>query len=278
MSEAIASSRPDSEQLAVMATGLAYEDRAREHAAALNVPLLTTATDLSILKAPELVLCCGEQLSLQQTGAAAPGPVSVDFVGGAVGHRRRFGGGSGQQIAKAIGIQSGIRPRVLDVTAGLGRDAFVLATLGCDVSLRERSPVVALLLADGLQRAAKVPELADICARMSLQPGDGIAAMHGWQPQRDGEPPQVIYLDPMFPHRQKKAEVKKEMRLFRPLVGDDADADELLAAALALAVNRVVVKRPRKAPPLQGPTPSYALEGKSGRFDIYALKKLSTAD
>ena len=230
-----------------------------------------------------------ERLALPQTGDAdlalqigsegwqlvlldenAPGPVRVDFVAGAVAHRRLFGGGAGQLIARAVGLQPGVRPTVLDATAGLGRDAFVLAQLGCPVSLIERQPLIALLQEDGLQRAAAVAEVAPIVARMRLFTGDAIERMRGWV----GEPPQVIYLDPMFPHRDKSALVKKEMRLFRPLVGDDDDAPALLAAALALATHRVVVKRPRKAPAVAGPLPGLVLEGKSSRFDIYPKKSL----
>lgn len=200
----------------------------------------------------------------------APGPVRVDFVEGAAAHRRMFGGGSGQMIAKAVGVQPGVRPQVLDATAGLGRDAFVLAELGCPVVLIERQPLIAALLEDGLARARADAEVAPIVARMRLCFGDAINLMRAWL----GEPPQVIYLDPMFPHSDKRALVKKEMRLFRPLVGADDDAPALLEAALALATHRVVVKRPRKAPVVAGEKPAYALEGKSSRFDVYAKKSL----
>lgn len=210
-------------------------------------------------------------LQLVELGPQAPGPVRVDFVEGAVAHRRQFGGGAGQMIAKAVGIAQGIRPRVLDATAGLGRDAFVLASLGCQVDLIERQPLIGALLGDGLQRAAADAEVASIVARMRLLQGNAIELMAGWQ----GEAPQVIYLDPMFPHRDKSALVKKEMRLFRPFVGDDLDAPALLEAALKLASHRVVVKRPRKAPVIEGAKPGYALEGKSSRYDIYPLKKLT---
>ncbi|OLU32772.1 SAM-dependent methyltransferase [Pseudomonas sp. PA15(2017)] len=210
-------------------------------------------------------------LQLVELGPQAPGPVRVDFVEGAVAHRRQFGGGAGQMIAKAVGIAQGIRPRVLDATAGLGRDAFVLATLGCHMDLIERQPLIGALLEDGLQRAAADAEVANIVARMRLLQGNAIELMAGWQ----GEAPQVIYLDPMFPHRDKSALVKKEMRLFRPFVGDDLDAPALLEAALELASHRVVVKRPRKAPVIEGAKPGYALEGKSSRYDIYPLKKLT---
>lgn len=209
-------------------------------------------------------------LQFVECGPLAPGPVRVDFLEGAVAHRRQFGGGSGQMIAKAVGIQPGVRPSVLDATAGLGRDAFVLAELGCAVSLIERQPLIAALLEDGLRRAAADADVGPVVGRMCLQAGDAIELMRHWA----GEAPQVIYLDPMFPHRDKSALVKKEMRLFRPLVGADDDAPALLAAALALASHRVVVKRPRKAPTIAGEVPGYALEGKSSRYDIYPKKSL----
>jgi len=211
-----------------------------------------------------------EGLQFAELGAKAPGAVRVDFVEGAVAHRRLFGGGSGQMIAKAVGVQSGVRPQVLDATAGLGRDAFVLASLGCNMTLIERQPLIAALLEDGLARARQSAEVAPIVAQMRLLQGNAIELLEAWT----DAPPQVIYLDPMFPHRDKSALVKKEMRLFRPLVGDDLDAPALLAAALTLASHRVVVKRPRKAPCIEGGKPSYVLEGKSSRYDIYTKKAL----
>ena len=211
-----------------------------------------------------------EGLQFVELGPQAPGAVRVDFVEGAVAHRRLFGGGTGQMIAKAVGVQPGVRPQVLDATAGLGRDAFVLASLGCSMTLIERQPLIAALLEDGLARARQSTEVAPIAAQMRLLQGNAIEMLSAWT----DEAPQVIYLDPMFPHRDKSALVKKEMRLFRPLVGDDLDAPALLAAALALASHRVVVKRPRKAPCIEGAKPSYVLEGKSSRYDIYAKKAL----
>jgi 16S rRNA (guanine1516-N2)-methyltransferase len=211
-----------------------------------------------------------EGLQFVELGPQAPGAVRVDFVEGAVAHRRLFGGGTGQMIAKAVGVQPGVRPQVLDATAGLGRDAFVLASLGCSMTLIERQPLIAALLEDGLARARQSAEVAPIAAQMRLLQGNAIELLSAWT----DEAPQVIYLDPMFPHRDKSALVKKEMRLFRPLVGDDLDAPALLAAALALASHRVVVKRPRKAPCIDGAKPSYVLEGKSSRYDIYAKKAL----
>ena len=249
-----------------MSVRIVAADPALERQAALLAGQLALDTTDPVQFELQLAL---DGLQLQETNSTA-GPVRVDFVGGAMAHRRQFGGGAGQMIARAVGIQGAVRPHVLDATAGLGRDAFVLACLGCRVDMIERHPVVAALLADGLERARQDIDTAPVVANMQLRQGNAIELLQNWQ----GEIPQVIYLDPMFPQRSKSAQVKKEMRLFQPLVGGDDDAPALLAAALELASHRVVVKRPRIAPALEGMKPGYSLQGKSSRFDIYPKKTL----
>ncbi|WP_028294779.1 class I SAM-dependent methyltransferase [Oceanobacter kriegii] len=213
-------------------------------------------------------------LALQEGGKKGKARVQVDFTAGAAAHRRKFGGGMGQDIAKAVGISSGYKPSVIDATAGLGRDSFVLATLGCTVRAHERQPVVAALLQDGLQRAVDDPDVGDIIARMSLKFGSSHELL---QPiDNPADKPDVVYLDPMFGEDAKgSAQVKKDMQAFRSLVGADMDADELLDHALGVARCRVVVKRGRKAVPLADRAPSYSLTGKSNRFDVYALAKVA---
>ncbi len=224
----------------------------------------------------DYVLFLGEQgLSLCQTGKKAAGPISCDFAGGGARHRRLYGGGKSQTIAKAVGIKDRIRPQVADLTAGLGGDAFVLATLGCRVTLVERNPVVAALLRDGLERARIAAEedreLADILSRMILAEKDS----KRWLEELPAaELPEVIYLDPMFPERKKSALVNKNMQAFQQVVDADEDADALLPLALEKALFRVVVKRPVQAPWLANIKPGLALEGKSVRFDIYPLKSM----
>ena len=244
----------------VEALAAQFQAQAEAWAQRLGLPLVDEAAEFAVQLG-------AEGLQIQQLGPQAPGPVRVDFVEGQAAHRRLYGGGNGQMIAKAVGIAQGVRPRVLDATAGLGKDAFVLASLGCEMTLIERQPLIAALLEDGLARARGDAEIGPIVARMQLLTGNAIERMRAWE----REAPQVIYLDPMFPHRDKSALVKKEMRVFRPLVGDDLDAPALLEAALALATHRVVVKRPRKAPIIEGGKPSHSLEGKSSRYDIYPL-------
>ncbi|MGB0414681.1 MAG: class I SAM-dependent methyltransferase [Coraliomargarita sp.] len=197
--------------------------------------------------------------------------IRADFQSPSVTYRRKQGGGRGQLIARAVGFKANHAPRVLDGTAGLGGDAFVLASLGCEVRMCERVPAVRALLADGLVQARKHADAQDaqlgvVLDRMKLLEADAIEYL---QALDEGERPDVIYLDPMFPERTKSALVKKEMRVFHDLVGADSDADQLLEVALPVARQRVVVKRPRLATALSGPKPSNVIEGKTSRYDIY---------
>ncbi len=207
----------------------------------------------------------GDKLALVDFDDPKTGGVIVDFLSGESRYRQQHGGGKKESIAKAIGVKGDATPRVLDATPGLGRDAFVLASLGCHVTMVERSPVVAALLEDGLRRLADAaPELY---SRFALVHGHSPDVMKNWQ----GDVIDAIYLDPMFPHRKKSALVKKEMRLFQQLLGPDEDADELLAPARALAKKRVVVKRPNAADVLAGVQPSMAITSKKHRFDVYII-------
>lgn len=204
--------------------------------------------------------------------------LAVDFASGRAAHRRRFGGGKGQLIAKAVGLQSKRKNiSVLDCTAGQGGDAFVLASLGCDVTMIERSFIAHVLLASGLEQARvkasndSDDELIAVLERMVLLHGDAKQVMSAKAQQFD-----VVYLDPMFPERKKSALVKKEMQCFHQIIGKDLDADLLLQQAQATAKYRTVVKRPKNAPHLNDEAPTYTLEGKSTRFDIYVNQSIDT--
>ncbi|MDA8160059.1 MAG: class I SAM-dependent methyltransferase [Desulfobacteraceae bacterium] len=196
--------------------------------------------------------------------------VRVDFGSDAFLYRLRHGGGRRQPLGRAVGLKPGHSPRVLDATAGLGRDAFILAALGCEVVLCERSAIIFALLEDGLQRAARDHRLSEIAGRLTLQAADSLQLM---ATLKAGEAPEVIYLDPMFPPRSKTALVKKEMRLVRAAAGDDdGDPAALLGLARNCAGRRVVCKRPATAPPLAGrPAPDFAITTPRHRFDVYLV-------
>ncbi len=209
-------------------------------------------------------------LVLRNADLPKQGDIMVDFASGAATYRRKFGGGKSEGIAKAVGLHKKADLQVIDATAGLGRDAFVLASLGASVTLVERNPLVAALLQDGLRRAATDPLLAEwLPSRMQLVHASAHQAL------QQLPAPDVVFLDPMFPAREKSAAVKKEMAAFHHVVGSDEDADALLPLALALAKKRVVVKRPGYADFLNQQTPSMSITGKNNRFDVYVLAAIS---
>ncbi len=229
---------------------------------------LTQAMQGVSAPAPFALVLTEGRLELRKLDEPKLGAVYVDLAEGAAAHRRKFGGGRGQSIARAVGLKHGHTPSVVDGTAGLGRDAFVLASLGCEVTLCERHPVVHALLADGLRRAALDPDIGHwVGERLRLLPfGQTLADIE--------HQPDVVYLDPMFPHKKKAALVKKEMRVFHSLVGPDEDADALLPLALQLARARVVVKRPGYAGFLNEVKPSAQIATKNNRFDLYVKQAL----
>jgi 16S rRNA (guanine1516-N2)-methyltransferase len=142
---------------------------------------------------------------------------------------------------------------VLDATAGLGRDSAALALAGYEVTACERAPAIA-----ALWKQARLPK------RLHFVEGDArhvLAAL--------ADPPEAVLLDPMYPDDgDRKSAPSKDLVKLRELVGDDADAPELLAIARRVALLRVVVKRPKKAPPL-APDASHSWEGASTRYDLY---------
>jgi 16S rRNA (guanine1516-N2)-methyltransferase len=224
-------------------------------------------------RAPEsgFHLCLtSEGLELRQAGPDAPGPIRVEFAAGAMGHRLRFGGGRGQPLARAVGMKAGVSPSIWDATAGLGRDGLVLASLGSRVTLCERAPVPAALLDDALLRAAQDADIGDwIRARIQPRYADSVEALAALG---SDERPDVVYLDPMYPPGKSSVRAKKEMRALQLLLGGDRDSGRLLEAALASAVRRVVVKRPRRAGWLADRQPSTYVESKNTRYDIYVTQ------
>lgn len=189
----------------------------------------------------------------------------VDFIHGKNGYRLARNLTTRQPLARAVGIKPGIRPIIFDATAGLGADGFVLASLGCEVTLCERNPVVFELLKDGLRRGVEDIRIVNtISGRMQLIEGDAVDILNKKQGIFD-----TVYLDPMYPHRNKSALNRQAMRALRKLVGDDVDGNTLLVAAMAAAKKRVVVKRPANAPHLAGISPSHITPMKNSRFDVY---------
>ena len=171
-----------------------------------------------------------------------------------------------QGLAKAVGFKPHYLPRVLDATAGFARDSFTLASLGCRVTMLERSPVLAALLSEAMERVSYDHNVADTLERMQVQCTEAMKYLTQLTPE---QAPDVIYLDPMFPERKKKAQVKKEMQILHQLLGSDDHTPYPLQLAINTAKNRVVVKRPKQAEDLNNMEPSFRVTGKASRYDIY---------
>ena len=190
--------------------------------------------------------------------------VTVNFDSAAMQHRRK--GGHNEMLGRAVGLKADRKPLIWDATGGLGRDAFVLADLGCEVTLCERVPVLAWLLDQAVQAAAVsgMDQVRAAAERMSV-----LAADSKTQRASTGT---VIYLDPMFPERKKAAAVKKEAAMLQHLADQTDDSESLWQWAWDQPVERIVVKRPLRAPILGHIRPAHTLKGKSVRFDVFTRR------
>lgn len=194
----------------------------------------------------------------------------IDFLTGKLAYRAHHANRRNELLARAISISPQEKPLIVDATAGLGRDSFILAALGYEVIMLERSPTLYESLTGALSQAKADEKTAPIITRMTLIHADSKTWLANQHYPRQ---PDVIYLDPMFPERKKSALVKKEMLMLQALVGEDPDSAELFETAINCAKRRVVVKRPKLAENITDRQPDYTLKGNSSRFDVYLIKK-----
>lgn len=151
----------------------------------------------------------------------------------------------------------------IDATAGLGEDSLLLSAIGFNIKLFEYDPIIAELLKDTHRRALESQELFEIARRMEIIEGDSISYMNSLK-----EAPSLIYLDPMFPERQKSSLVKKKFQVIKHLEKPCSNEEELLSSAINAHPCKIIIKRPIKAPHLANIKPSYSINGKSIRYDV----------
>lgn len=244
--------------IAVFTTHPELIAEATQRARALHLPFQADAQ--------YLLMVTPEGLSLQQPEQNHL-PLSINFNSHQMNYRRKSLKHHRESLVRALGLKKNSTPFLVDATAGLARDSFILAALGFNVHLIERSSVIHALIQDGMLHAKQNPEIAPIIERMHLIAANAIDYLKLLEKK-----PDLIYLDPMFCSRKKSALPKKEMRMFHDIVGDDADSAELLHTALACAAERVVVKRARLSADLTKIKPSFRLLGSSCRFDVYLTR------
>ena len=182
-------------------------------------------------------------------------------------HRVTNGRLQHEMLAKAVKTDQE-NLKAIDATAGMGEDSLLLAACGYQVTLYEQNPVIAILLKDALRRAKKNTVLKDIVSRMQLVEGDSIEHLN-----KRLDPVDVIYLDPMFPGRQKSGLINKKLQLIQKLEPPCSKETALFDAAMAAQPCKIIVKRPLKSPYLDERVPSYSLKGKAIRYDCYSPYK-----
>lgn len=217
----------------------------------------------------KLKIIAVEDLELYKSGKKIKS-LCVDFLSPEI-KKRVQSIGRKSLIAKAVGIESKKalqeKPlKVIDATAGLGIDAFTLAVLGCNVTMIERSSIIGSLLANGLMLVKRDPDFSKIKLQLVIAE----AKKYLDENSSDAD---IIYLDPMYPERNKTALNKKEMRMLKELVGGDEDFSQLLEVALKTAKKRVVVKRPKLAvvTEINGRMPDLIYQGQTSRYDVFLI-------
>ena len=186
--------------------------------------------------------------------------LAIDFLDKSLLYRKKKATCNNEALAKAVGLKANRSLNIIDATAGLGKDAFILASLGANVTLIERSLVVAALLQDALERAQEQ-------VSMKLVKDDAIKFLTTLK----DNPTDVIYLDPMYP--QRSSAVKKDIKMLQMLLGSDQDEGELLNTALACA-KRVVLKRPNWANLPTKHKPHMIISTPNHYFAVYINHKL----
>jgi 16S rRNA (guanine1516-N2)-methyltransferase len=255
----------NSSSICIVCPDNAKQQQAKALATQSGLPLLGERSDDF-----DLQLCFDDDY-VELYDTALNTSIHVDFVEGALAHRQQFGGGRGQAIARAIGLKHGNTPSVLDITAGLARDAFVLACMGCKITLVEQSLVLYTLIDDGIRRGLANPASAEVLKNfMNLVYADSVLCMEHMDRETR---PDVIYIDPMYPERKKSALVKKDMQILQHLLGKDENAEALLKTALECAGKRVVVKRPIHADTVGDIKPSTSISSKKTRYDVYLVNR-----
>ncbi len=224
----------------------------------LGLPLVGRGDGL----ADEFVLeVTPQRLQLGRSGSRDE-PLAVDFSRRRLAQRAR-----GEPLVRAVEGRRSHPRSILDATAGLGTDAFVLAQAGHTVTLVERHPDVAALLDDGLERAGHDPLTHAIAQRMRVVCAEASAALDDCSALAA---PEVVYLDPLFPPSGKHALPKKAMQWLRILGEQNGDEAALFAQARRVAREKVVVKRPVRGPFIADQAPDYTIKGRLVRFDVYS--------
>ena len=237
-------------KIAILSHDERYKTATINLAKQLKLPVVSEKTDYDFL-----LVYTSQGLGLCTMTLAFKKPFYVDFSTKRLQYRvtnlRQ------ERLLKATALLKKSQQRVLDATAGLGRDAYLMAQTGADVIMLERNPIIYVLLQDAMKRLKMNTSL-----KLRLQQHEAKSFILNHADDFD-----VIYLDPMYVSEHKSALVKKEMQILQTLIGPDLDYVDLLTVALKQKQKRIVIKRAIHSEPIL--TPSYSYSAKDTRFDVY---------
>lgn len=213
---------------------------------------------------------------------------AVDFLAPQI-HFRTKGGTDSEFIVKAFSVAKSDRPkfRILDLTGGWGLDSYLLFRAGFQVKTIEQNPFVFQLLEDGIRRLKLDPRVSEE-SRNRWQCYQGDSADYISKFEVDG-----VFLDPMFEVTSKsiKSSNRKSIVLLRELIGISQELssdsqNQLINAVADKKFRKVVIKGPDRNQRsaeisklfLERGYTTRSLEGKSARFDIFALTQTQGQD
>ncbi len=178
--------------------------------------------------------------------------LKIDLQSGNYKHRNLNKGN--EPLLKAIKIQNKLPNTIIDTTPGVLKDSFLMASNGIKVTAIERCPILYFILKKSL---------AVVERDINLIFGNSIELL-------EKHTADLIYLDPMYPKKNKSALVKKDMQILQLLLEENLDLDADLLLKKAISQNsRTVVKRPTYAEYLADIKPDFSSLSKNTRFDIY---------
>lgn len=205
-------------------------------------------------------------LELCESGNSTAKPTKIDFDDPRL-LQRANDGIKQQNLIKSLGLKKKPNPKVMDAMAGLGTDAFLMASAGCHVQMIERSALIHALLKDGLDRLTE--SSGAIAHKLVL----GASSREFLDVSIESSDIDIVYLDPMYAQEKRKSKAKRDMSRLHALLGTENNERELLAHACSIAHRRVVVKRPKHAPDFAGKAADISFKGSSARFDVYLIQQ-----
>lgn len=216
-----------------------------------------SASALSSPSSADMLLVVSDARVEMRRPDAALGALYVDFVAGRLDWKRQHGDLKNSALVRACSLSRvpNTDIHVVDGTAGLGSDSFMLASRGFRVTAVERNPAVFALLRDGIARAQQVwtiflsflgslrwnipiiysdnvmrsstPRLVyqasdvvgEIARRMTAVHSDSQQYLASLADAADiAARPHIVFLDPMYPspsNLRKQALPKKGMQYLR---------------------------------------------------------------